>query len=321
MKNNSTWNDLLKPVVVLTVICTVVAAALGAANSVTAPIIAANAAKAADAARIELLPEADAFELVEGVTTEGVTEMYKAKNGAGYVISSQGNGFGGNGSVKMMIAYDNEGAIINLKVIDCSGETPGIGDKISSEAWFTEQFVGLNGEAKKGDNVDAISGSTISSGAALDAINAAYKAFSEKALGVVVVELTFEEEVQQYFGNMVATEVSHEDVVEAYTSDKGLVLVTEGKGNGIIGDEHQSGMPLKAYVSFDEAGVITGVMFDTSSETKGLGDKIADADYINKFIGATDDSGAEVLAGTTYSSKGAKEAVAKAAAAFAAING
>ena len=320
MKKNSTWNDLLKPVVVLTVICVIVSAALAAVNSITAPIIAAAAAEAANAARYELLPEADGFEAIE-VEVEGVTEMHKATNGAGYVISSQGNGYGGNGSVKIMVAYDNEGNITNIKVIDCAAETPGIGDKIVKEAWFMEQFLGLNGEAKKGENVDTISGTTISSGAALNAINAAYKAFSEKALGVVIVELTFEEKVAEYFGNMVATEVAHEDVLEAYTSDKGLVLVTEGKGNGIIGDEHQSGLMLKAYTSFDETGVITGVMFDTSSETPGLGDKIASEDYINKFIGATDDSGADIIANCTYSSKGAKQAVSKAAAAFAAING
>ena len=318
MKKNSTWNDLLKPVVVLTVICIVVSAALAAVNGVTAPIIAEAAAKAADAARYELLPEADGFEAIE-VEVEGVTEMYKATNGVGYVISSQGNGFGGNGSVKMMVAYDNDGKILSCKVIDCSAETPGIGDKIVKEAWFLEQFLGLAGD--KVGEVDTISGTTISSKAAISAMNAAYKAFSEKALGVVIVELTFEEKVAQYFGNMVATEVSHEDVLEAYTSDLGLVLVTEGKGNGIIGDEHQSGLMLKAYTSFDENGVITGVMFDTSSETPGLGDKIAEADYINKFIGATDDSGADIIANCTYSSKGAKQAVNKAAAAFAAING
>jgi RnfABCDGE-type electron transport complex G subunit len=316
MKKNSTWNDLLKPVVVLTIICAVVSAALAAVNNVTAPIIAAAAAEAANAARYELLPEADGFEAIE-VAVEGVTEMYKATNDAGYVISAEGNGFGGNGSVKMMVAYDNEGTILSCKVIDCSAETPGIGDKIVKEAWFLEQFLGIKGDQASG--VDTISGTTISSRAAISAMDAAYKAFSEKALGVVIVELTFEEKVAEYFGNMVATEVAHEDVLEAYTSDKGLVLVTEGKGNGIIGDEHQSGLMLKAYTSFDENGVITGVMFDTSSETPGLGDKIATEDYINKFIGATDDSGADIIANCTYSSKGAKQAVSKAAAAFAAI--
>ena len=319
MKKNSTWNDLLKPVVVLTIICAVVSAALAAVNNVTAPIIAEAASKAADAARIELLPEADGFEKIE-VEVEGVTEMYKATNDAGYVISAQGNGYGGNGSVKLMIAYDNEGAITNIKVIDCSGETPGIGDKIVSEPWFMEQFIGLNGEAVKGDNVDTISGTTISSGAALNAVNAAYKAFSEKALGVVIVELTFEEKLAEYFGTMTPADVAHEDVVEAYTCDKGTLLVIEGAGYGKKG-EHASGLPIKAYVSFDEAGTITGVMFDASSETAGLGDQIAAESYTANFVGAVDGEAVDTIAGATVSSKAAKSAVNKAAAAFAAING
>ena len=319
MKKNSTWNDLLKPVVVLTVICIVVSAALAAVNGITAPIIAEAAAKAADANRFELLPEADGFEAIE-VAVDGVTEMHKATNGAGYVISAQGNGYGGNGSVKVMFAYDNEGNITNVKVVDCSAETPGIGDKIVKEAWFTEQFIGLNGEAKKGENVDTITGTTISSGAFINAANAAWKAYSEKALGVVVVELTFEEKLAEYFGTMTPADLAHEDVVEAYTCDKGTLLVVEGKGYGVKGD-HASGLPLKVYVSFDEAGVITGVMVDASSETAGLGDQVAEEGFTSKFVGAADGEAVDTIAGATVSSKAVKTAVNKAAAAFAAING
>ena len=319
MKKNSTWNDLLKPVVVLTVICMVVSAALAAVNSVTAPIIAEAAAKAADAARYELLPEADGFEKIE-VEVEGVTEMYKATNDAGYVISAQGNGYGGNGSVKLMIAYDNEGTITNIAVVDCAAETPGIGDKIVKEAWFMEQFIGINGEAKKGDNVDLISGTTISSGAALNAVNSAWKAFSEKALGVVVVELTFEEKVAQYFGAMTDAGLTHENIVGSYTCDKGTLLVVEGKGYGVKGD-HASGLPMMVYVSFDETGVITGVMVDASSETAGLGTQAAEESYTEQFVGATNGDGVDAIANVTVSSKALKSAVNKAAEAFAAING
>ena len=317
MKKNSTWNEFIKPVVVLTVICIVVSAALAAVNGITAPIIAEAAAKAADAARYELLPEADGFEEIE-VAVDGVTSMHKATNGAGYVIASQGNGYGGNGSVKVMVAYDNDGNITNIKVTDCSAETPGIGDKIVKEAWFMEQFLGLNGEAKKGENVDTISGTTISSGAFINAVNAAYKAYAEKALGVVIVELTFEDELALAFPAM--TEIAApEGAVAAYTSDNGTVIVTEGKGYGIKGDMMASGNALKAYVGFDETGAITGVMFDASSETPGLGDKICEAAYIESFVGATDGEAADILAGATFSSKAAKEAVTAAAAAFAAI--
>ena len=322
MKNNSTWNDLLKPVVVLTVICVVVSGLLGLTNSITAPIIEENARLAADAARIELLPTAtDGFDLVEGVDMEGVTEIYKARNGAGYTITSFGKGYGG--AVNFMFAFDNDGKIVDLKVLSHS-ETAGLGSKIENPE-FLAKFKGTTKDLTSGD-IDMIGGATISSNASLDAVNTARKAFNQYAKGIVVVELTLEEKLGLLYGEgtpaaVLSTDYAHEDAVEFYTTEKGIIVVTEGKGNGIIGDEHQTGLMLKAYTSFDETGVITGVMFDTSSETPGLGDKIANEDYINKFIGATDDSGADIIANCTYSSKGAKQAVSKAAAAFAAING
>ncbi|MEG1894728.1 MAG: FMN-binding protein [Oscillospiraceae bacterium] len=314
-KSNSVWNDILKPVVVLTVICIVVSAALAATNSVTLPIITANAAKAADAARIELLPEAtEGFEKVD-VEMENIVEMYKAKNDVGYVITSTAGGYGG--PIKFMVAYDKDGKIVNLKVLECT-ETPGLGMKITERA-FLDQFIGKDKELAKAD-VDMITGVTISSSATLDGLNTALKAFNEKAKGIVVVELTFEEKLNEYFGNMVATtEFTNENALEFYNSDKGVVVVTEGKGNGIIGDEHLSGKTLKTYVSFDKEGKITGVMFDDSSETKGLGTVISEPDFIGKIVGKAAIDDVDVISGTTYSSKGAIEAVNKAIAAYGAI--
>ena len=49
MKN--TWNDFVKPIVVLGVICLVTSLLLAATNNVTAPIIAENAVKTANATR------------------------------------------------------------------------------------------------------------------------------------------------------------------------------------------------------------------------------------------------------------------------------
>ena len=319
MKTNSTWNDIVKPVVVLTVICVVVAGLLGITNGLTAPIIAKNAALVADAARIELLPDAtEGFDPVE-VDMNGIIDMYKAKNGVGYTITSFANGYGG--PIKFMVAYDNDGKIINLKVLELS-ETPGIGDKILADS-FLSQFIGKSEELTK-SNCDLISGSTISSNATLEALNTALKAFNEKAKGIVVVEKTFEEKLGELFGEgtpaaVITTDFTHEDAVEFWQTDAGVIVVTEGKGNGIIGDEHQSGEYLKAYVAFNEDGTVAGVMFDDSSETKGLGTKISEPDYIQNFIGKDTTDGVELIAGCTYSSKGAIEAVGKAITVFAAI--
>ena len=323
MKNNSTWNDLLKPVVVLTAICLVVSGLLGLTNSITAPIIEENARLAADAARIELLPEATTgFEMVEGVEMDGVTEVYKALNGSGYTVTAFGKGYGGN--VELMFAFDADGKVVNLKVLSHS-ETAGLGSKIENPE-FLAPFVGATDELKEKD-IDMIGGATISSNAALTAANNARKAFNQYAKGIVVVELTKEEKLGQLFGEgtpaaTLTTDYTHADAVEFWQTEKGIIVVTEGKGNGIIGDEHPSGLPLKGYVAFDETGAVCGVMFDASSETQGLGTKVCNEEYIANFIGMTDaeqPNGVDVIAFCTYSSKGAMECVSKAITVYNAI--
>ncbi len=316
-KNNSTWNDILKPVVVLTVICFITTAILGVTNNITAPIIEERARLAADAARIELLPEAtDGFEMVEGVDMAGVKEVYKAKNGVGYTVSAAGKGYGGD--VTMMVAFDNDGKIVNLTVLSQS-ETQGLGTKICDPS-FIEPFKGTTDELKPAD-IDMIGGATISSSAALDGVNLARKAFNQYAKGIVVKELTHEEKLGRLFGEgtpraVLTTDYAHADAVEFWQTEKGLIIATEGKGNGIIGDEHPSGLMLKGYVAFDETGAVRGVMFDAeASETKGLGTKICDESYIANFIGMTDAAaakGVDMIANCTYSSMGAMEVVEKA---------
>ena len=85
--------ETLKPIFVLTGICLIVAVLLAATNGITAPIIAANAEATAQQTRLELLPEADNFEVVP-VEAEGVTEAARAENGAGWVITAQAQGYG-----------------------------------------------------------------------------------------------------------------------------------------------------------------------------------------------------------------------------------
>ncbi|MEG1782076.1 MAG: FMN-binding protein [Oscillospiraceae bacterium] len=318
-KSNSTWNDILKPIVVLTVICLVVSALLGATNGVTAPIIEKNAALAADAARIELLPEAtDGFTKVD-CDMEGIVEMYKANNDTGYVITSTAKGYGG--AINFMSSYNMDGAIVNLKVLSCA-ETPGLGKKIE-ERNFLDQFMGKAEELSKA-NVDVITGSTISSMASIEALNYAHAAFNKVAKGVVVVEKTLEEKLGELYGEgkapaTLTTDYTHADAVAFYKAEGGVIVCSQGKGNGIIGDEHLSGEYLKAYVAFNADGTVAGVYFDDTSETKGLGTKISEPEFIANFIGKSTVDGIDVIAGTTYSSKGAIEAVGKAIAVYAAV--
>jgi RnfABCDGE-type electron transport complex G subunit len=328
---SSTWNDMFKPVVVLTAICIIVSGLLGYFNGVTRPIIERNAAIAADAARTELLPSAtDGFTLME-TDMDGIREMYKANNGTGYVITSTSKGYGGD--VIMMTAFDNDGNIVNLKVQEHQ-ETAGLGSRVADRA-FLDQFVGRNDELSS-KNVDMISGSTISSNTVISALNIARRAFNEYVKGEVVVELTLEEKLGKLFGEDVeaAVLVSETgepnprvegdkfgpDYVAVYETSAGKIVCATGRGNGIRGEEHLSNQYVRAYVAFNEDGTIAGVFFDDSTETAGLGTRISDEDWIANFIGQTNGDNVDTIANATYSSKGAIEAVNNACAAYARLS-
>ena len=78
MKSKSnTFENIVKPILVLTVICIVVSGLLALTNMVTAPVIARNAQRKADAGRIALLPAADAFQQIE-YSDDVVSEVWAA---------------------------------------------------------------------------------------------------------------------------------------------------------------------------------------------------------------------------------------------------
>lgn len=92
--------------------------------------------------------------------TEGVTAIYKADNDSGYVITAQAKGYGGE--VPVMVAFNAEGTIEAVQFLD-NDETPGLGQKVKSEA-FQSQFSGMPAEEFGLSDIDAITGATISSG-------------------------------------------------------------------------------------------------------------------------------------------------------------
>ena len=96
----------------------------------------------------------------------------------GHVINSLSNNSYG-GAVKLSIGFDADGAITGVGIREIS-DTPGLGLK-AKEASYTDQFTGKNAESLSvtksgaaGDNeINAISGATITSNATTNAVNAA----------------------------------------------------------------------------------------------------------------------------------------------------
>ena len=172
------WNRIWKPIVVLSLICVVVTGALAATNEVTAPIIEEATIAAENAARAEVLPEADSFSPVEGITVEGVSAVYTADNGAGAVITASAKGYGGD--VVIMVGINADGNIEGITVTQQS-ETKGIGSNVVDNPEYLAQYSGLSAAEPLvlNEDVDARTSATVSSTAVINAVNAAIEAYNQ----------------------------------------------------------------------------------------------------------------------------------------------
>lgn len=165
--------DFILPIVVLTVICLVMSTLLALANQATAPIIADNEKAVAEAARAEVLPEAEGFEEVKSDSfPDSIVEVYKAVNDCGYVITILGDGYGGKDTLRVICGIDSDGLLVESKLLAHS-ETAGLGSKVGEDD-FKGQFVGKD-SALEGINV--ISGASISSNHYISAIRDAFAAY------------------------------------------------------------------------------------------------------------------------------------------------
>lgn len=113
------------------------------------------------------------------VAIESVLEgKDESGNVVGHVINSLSNNSYG-GAVKVSVGFDMDGAITGLGIREIS-DTPGLGLK-AQEPEFRDQFLGKNAEsltvtksgASADNEIDAISGATITSSAVTNAVNVA----------------------------------------------------------------------------------------------------------------------------------------------------
>ena len=169
-RQDSPVKEFVMPAGILTLICTIAAAALVCTYQVTNPIIEDNTRKAADAARAEVYAGVAGFEEMSAEGLENCTEIYKTTGGEGYVFTTTSKGFGG--TLKVMTAISQEGKVVGVKVLENS-ETPGLGSR-AMEAAHLSQYEGKDSSLS---GVEYITGVTISSRGVNTAIQTAYEAF------------------------------------------------------------------------------------------------------------------------------------------------
>ena len=176
-------------VLVLTGVTVIAGALLGYVNELTkGPIAEANAKALSDAIAL-VVPGFDnnPADAPESFELNGATyKIYKATKGGEFIgaaVESSANGFGG--ALNVLVGFDKEGNIIDYSLLS-HAETPGLGSKAAD--WFKKGQKGdITGKnpgkgaltvKNDGGEVDAITASTITSRAFLNAVNNAYAAYS-----------------------------------------------------------------------------------------------------------------------------------------------
>lgn len=179
----SKMGDMIKPTSALLAICLVVGLCLAGVNAVTKDVIADRISQDAQNKRQEVLSDAENFEKVsnweQGNSTGLISEVYVGKtngNIKGYVFKAVPKGYGGIIDVTIGISVDAK--VTGVRIGD-NKETPGLGTKAAQPAFYN-QYMDKNIDLKlivvkkkpSGDNeIEGISGATISSRAITDSIN------------------------------------------------------------------------------------------------------------------------------------------------------
>lgn len=171
-------NHPLKLGGILFLITSICVGILSAVNQITAPIIAANEIKSEEVAMKALITDAESFDYIEDLENDEIKKLCIAKKGdetVGYVLRMEPNGYGG--PIKMLIGMDTEGKVKGISILEHS-ETPGFGANAEKDS-FKSQFINrqtplaVSKSTPKEDEVQAITGATITSTAITSAVNTA----------------------------------------------------------------------------------------------------------------------------------------------------
>lgn len=195
-------NKIIKDAMALTLITLVAGAALGAVHGITKEPIARQEALTKAEAYKEVFEEANDYSTVEmtdelagqlrdsldseGYQAQSIDEIVEAVDGSGAslgyiitVISSEGYG----GDIKFTMGVQADGTMNGISILSIS-ETAGLGMRANTDE-FKSQFVGKNTDklvytkngASADNEIDALSGATVTTNAMTNGVNAGLCAF------------------------------------------------------------------------------------------------------------------------------------------------
>lgn len=195
-------NKIIKDALALTLITLVAGVALGGVYEITKDPIARQEAQAKAEAYEQVFTDAAAFEEVEmddtliqtirdqldqeGYKAQSIEEVMRAEDQSGEtlgyafaVVTSEGYG----GDIRFSMGVQNDGTLNGISILSI-GETAGLGMNADTPS-FKDQFVGKQAEklqytkngATQDDEINAISGATVTTNAMTNGVNAGLCAF------------------------------------------------------------------------------------------------------------------------------------------------
>ena len=179
MKLNA--KDILRPTLMLFVICLVVTGLLAGTNLMTKDIIKEQEIAAEENSRKVVLPDAVSFE-EKTLSLDGEAAVYYDASDAsgaytGRVFTTKAKGYGGD--VSVMTGFDKDGGVSGVVILSQS-ETPGLGANATKQS-FLDQFRQnvqdslevIKSGAPADGQIQALTGATITSKAVTSAVNQA----------------------------------------------------------------------------------------------------------------------------------------------------
>lgn len=330
-------------VLVLGVITLVASGAVAGVYQLTKePIEQAKAAKTG-AAIGEVVPEFDndiAATAREIGIDGGLAKIYTAERGGqpvGYAVETfTNNGF--SGLITLMVGFLPDGTIHGIQVLQ-HAETPGLGSKMADPGnVLAVSFEGKNpaelkmSVKKDGGDIDALTASTITSRAYVDAVQRAYNVFQSEVNGAALPEI---EEVNPYetifpgYDNDPASEkISFKNDIEPEIN-----VFPVRKGGELMGYMVYSATKgfndrIDLLIGFAPDGTILDILVTGQRETSSWGSDMKQPDnallasFKGKKAGAlnmtlkTEGGDIDAISGSTVSSAAYAKAIRQAYAAF-----
>ena len=178
----------LYPTLILAAICLIVSLALASTNMITESRIAKIESENTKKAMKRVLKADEYTEKTLEKSGKEITyyEATKDNKVIGFIFTTSANGYGGEVKVMTAIKDGKQRSINAVEILDVSSETPGLGQNAAKESFYgqfsskTDTITVVKSAADSENNqINAITGATITSKAVTKAVNEALELCKE----------------------------------------------------------------------------------------------------------------------------------------------